>query len=110
MPAPSAIARSMSRTPAMPSSSTMQASAKAFRPTRSASRGSTAVSVPVLIEAPPRLAPEVAPRDELLHAAVDVEAVAVGLAQVAGECERRVEPGQVRQPERAHRGQALLLD
>src|SRR4051794_10498003 len=110
MPVPSVIARSTSRTPAISSSTSMQASANAFRTTRSASAGSTAVSLPVLIEPLPALAAEVAAGDEPLHPPVDVEALAVGVAQVAGHLERRVEPGLVRQPERAHRGEVLLGD
>src|SRR4051812_6288168 len=110
MPVPSIIPMSMSRTPATPSSSTMQASAKAFWPTRSASCGSTTASAPVCIEPLPALAPEVAAVDELLHQAVDMEAVAVGVPQVPGDLQRRVEPGHVRQPERPHRRQPRLGD
>src|SRR3954468_10447107 len=103
MPAPSIRPMSMSRTPATPSSSTRQASTNAFSWKRSASRSSTAVRSGVLIEALPALGAEGALVDELLHALVDVEAVAVGVVQVARHLQRGVQAAHVGHPERAHR-------
>src|SRR3954454_15535398 len=101
MPVPIIIPRSTSRTPATPSSSTRHASTKAFSVKRSASFGSIAFSV--LIEALPRLGAEVTLLDERLHALVNVEAVAVGVAHVARDLHDRVEPAHVGDAERAHR-------
>src|SRR5215210_5758663 len=93
MPVPIIIPRSTSRSPATPSSSTRHASTKAFRPKRSARRSSMAVEASgVLIEPLPRLRAQLAPLHALLHALVDVEAVAVGVAHVARHLQRRVEP------------------
>src|SRR4051794_39960431 len=103
MPAPSIRPMSMSRTPATPSSSTRQASTNAFSWNRSTIRSSTAVRSGVLIEALPGLGAQRALLDQILHPAVDVEAVPVGLAQVVGHLHRRVQAGHVRHPERAHR-------
>src|SRR4051794_25439190 len=106
IPAPIIIPRSMSRTPAMPSSSTRQDSTNALSWKRSASASSTAgaasVVSGVLIEALSALLAEIARLDELLHAAMDVEAVAVGVLHVLGDLERRVEPAHVREVERSH--------
>src|SRR4051812_35770634 len=103
MPAPSISPMSMSRTPAMPSSSTRQASTNAFSWKRSTIRSSTAVCSGVLIEALPGLGAQRALLDELLHAAMDVEAVAVRVVQVARHLQRRVQPAHVGHPERPHR-------
>src|SRR4051812_30032724 len=103
MPAPSISPMSMSRTPAMPSSSTRQASTNAFSWKRSASRSSTAVRSGVLIEALSALGAERAPLDPLLHALMDVEAVAVGVTQVARHLQRGVQAAHVGHPERPHR-------
>src|SRR4051794_21829228 len=103
MPAPSIRPMSMSRTPATPSSSTRQASTNAFSWKRSTIRSSTAVCSGVLIEALPALGAERALLDQLLHAAVHVEAVAVGVAQVVRDLDRRVEAAHVGHPERPHR-------
>src|SRR4051794_3079271 len=96
MPVPIIIPRSTSRTPAMPSSSTRHASTNAFSWKRSASLAS------MLIEALPCLGAEVAVLDERLHALVDVEAVAVGVAHVARDLHDRVEAAHVGDAERAH--------
>src|SRR5690349_1176122 len=105
MPVPIIIPRSTSRIPATPSSSTRHASTNAFSVKRSASFGSTSV----LIEALPGLGAEVALGDELLHALVDVEAVAVGAVHVARDLHDRVEPAHVGDLEDAHRHLRLLL-
>src|SRR5215217_2425279 len=108
IPVPIIIPRSMSRTPAMPSSRTRQASTNALSWKRSASASSTAGAAcasGVLIEAPSALLAEVALLDELLHAAVDVEAVAVGVAHVPRHLERRVQAGHVGEVEGSHRHQ-----
>src|SRR4051795_1819701 len=112
MPTPSMSPRSISRTPAMPSSSTRQASTKAFSPYRSTIRSSSpgsAVSA-VLIEPLPGLRPEVAAVHELLHPAVHVEPVAVGLLHVLRDLEGGVEPRHVHHLERPHGQLRLLLD
>src|SRR5690242_322272 len=104
MPTPSMSPRSISRTPAMPSSSTRQASTKALSPYRSTIRSSSpdaAVSA-VLIEPLPGLRAKVAAVHELLHAAMHVEAVAVGVVHVLRDLEGRVEPGHVHHLERPH--------
>src|SRR4051794_15939237 len=106
IPVPIIIPRSMSRTPAMPSSSTRQDSTKALSWKRSASASSTAGAEcvsGVLIEAPSALLAELALLHELLHAAMDVEAVAVGVAHVAGDLQRRVQARHVGEVEGAHR-------
>src|SRR5215210_1875319 len=105
MPVPIIIPRSMSRTPAMPSSSTRQDSTNAFSCKRSASASSMAGAAAVsgvLIEALSGLLAEIALLDELGHAVVDVEAVAVGVLHVARDLERRVEARHVGEEERAH--------
>src|SRR5438270_3824681 len=94
--------RSMSFIDAMPSSSTRQLSTSAFSVKRSI-RAWVSISVPVLIEALSGLGPEVLFRHQLLHALVDVEAVAVGLLEVLGHVQDGVEPEQVGEEERAHR-------
>src|SRR5262245_66490237 len=101
MPVPIIIPRSTSRTPATFSSTTRHASTSAFRNARSASLGSTCwdCGVSVLIEAPPALGAEVALLDQLLHRTVDVHAVAVGLAQVARDLDRRSDAREVRRPD-----------
>src|SRR5215208_26696 len=96
MPVPIIIPRSMSRTPATPSSSTRQASTNAFRPKRSASLGSMALLASgVLIEPLPGLGAELAALDHLLHALVDVEAVAVGGDHVARDLHDGVQAAHV---------------
>src|SRR4051794_37356067 len=97
MPVPIIIPRSTSRIPAMPSSTTRQASTKAFSWKRSASLSS------MLIEPLPALGAEVALVDQRLHALVDVEAVTVGVAHVARDLQDRVEAAHVGHAERAHR-------
>src|SRR5581483_4690294 len=65
----------------------------------------------VLVEAvAAALRAQLALLDQALHAAVDVEALAVGLAQVLGDVEDRVEPQQVAEHERSHRRQVLRRD
>ena len=65
----------------------------------------------VLVEAlAAGLGAELALVDELLHPAVDVEAVAVGLVQVLGDVEDGVEAEEVGEHERAHRRVLLLGD
>src|SRR4051794_18464586 len=104
IPVPIIIPRSMSRTPAMPSSSTRQDSTNALSWKRSASFSSTADAVSgVLIEALSALLAQVARLDELLHALVDVEAVAVGVDHVLGHLQRGVQPAHVGEVERPHR-------
>src|SRR5687767_9837856 len=111
MPVPIIIPRSTSRTPAMPSSTTRQASTSALSWKRSATCSSMCSAASgVLIEAPPRLGAEVAALDQLLHPAMDVEAVAVGLLHVARDLDHGVEPRHVGDPERAHRHLRLLGD
>jgi hypothetical protein len=63
----------------------------------------------VVIEALPALGAEVALLDQLLHRAVDVEAIAVGVVQVARDLDGRVQPRHVGDPERPHRHLRLLL-
>src|SRR3982750_2624191 len=109
MPAPIIIPTSMSLAEATPSSSTRHDSTRVFRPIRS-TIVPAALALAVLIEAPPRLLAEVARLDQLLHLARHEEAVAVGLAQVLGDVQDRVEPEQVGQEERPHRHRARLLD
>src|SRR3954468_21032742 len=109
IPVPIIIPRSMSRTPAMPSSSTRHASTIALSWKRSATLGSICWSA-VLIEALPGLRAELAGLDLLLHPAVDVHAVAVGVAHVAGHLDHRVETAHVGHAERAHGHVGLLLD
>src|ERR1700759_2378447 len=108
MPVPSIMPMSMSRTPATPSSSTRHASTNAFSVKRSAMAGSTFPSG-VVIEALPALGAEVALRDQLLHRLMHVEAVAVGVVEVARDLNRRVQAGHVGDAERAHRHLRLLL-
>src|SRR4051812_37787870 len=104
MPVPIIIPRSMSRTPAMPSSRTRQDSTNALSWKRSASASSTAGAASgVLIEALSALLAEVALVDELLHALVDVEAVAVGIPHVARDLQRGVQARHVGEEERPHR-------
>src|SRR4051794_12179973 len=111
MPVPIISPRSMSRTPAMPSSSTRQASTSALSWKRSAIRSSICALVSgVLIEALSGLGAEVAGLELLLHAAVHVEAVAVGLAHVAGDLHDGVQARHVGDPERPHRHLGLLAD
>ncbi len=62
----------------------------------------------------PALGAELALGDELLHALVDVEALAVGLLEVLGDVQDRVEAEHVGEEERAHRrrlgGRDALVD
>src|SRR4051812_4420537 len=111
MPVPIISARSTSRTPATPSSTTRHASTIALSVKRSAIRSSSRLpgSI-VLIEPPAALGPEVAALDALLHALVDVETVAVGVAHVAGNRHDGVEAGHVGHAERAHRHLDLFPD
>src|SRR3954447_3981443 len=67
-------------------------------------------SAAVLIETLSGLLAEVLLADELLHAGVDVEAVAVAVDHVLGDVERGVEAGHVREEERPHRERLRLLD
>src|SRR5262249_22055922 len=108
-PVPSIMPMSMSRTPATPSSSTRHASTNAFSVKRSAIAGSTCTPSGVVIEALPALGAEVALLDQLLHRAMEVEAIAVGVVQVARDLDRRVQAGHVGDAERAHRHLRLLL-
>src|SRR5690348_14339564 len=111
MPVPSIMPRSTSRMPAMPSSTIRQASTSALSPKRSTIDSSARWAASgVLIETPPRLGAQVALLDQLLGAAVHVEAVAVGLAHVLGDLQGRVEARHVAAPERAHGHAGLLLD
>src|SRR4051794_39837225 len=111
MPVPIISPRSMSRTPAMPSSSTRQASTSALSWKRSAIRSSICAAVSgVLIEPLPGLRAELAALELLLHAAMHVEAVAVGLAHVARDLHDRVQAGHVGHPEGPHRHLRLLGD
>src|SRR5215213_3441473 len=92
MPVPSISPRSISPTPAMPSSSTRQASTIAFSVKRSAIHSSSCVEdSAVLIEAPHGLGAEVAALEPLLHPLVDVETLAVVLAHVARDLHDGVE-------------------
>src|SRR3954452_13515608 len=101
MPVPSIMPMSMSRTPATPSSSTMQASANAFRATRSPRRGAT--SAAMRVEPLPGLLAEVAAPHDLAHPPVYVEPrwVVVGGDHVLRNLDRGVEPRHVGEPERA---------
>src|SRR4051794_39794353 len=111
MPVPIISPRSMSRTPAMPSSSTRQASTSALSWKRSAIRSSICSVVSgVLIEALPGLGAELAGLQLGLHALVDVEPVAVRLAHVARDLHDGVQARHVGDPERAHRHLGLLGD
>src|SRR5437764_1354533 len=101
-PAPAIIPRSMSFIDAMPSSSSRQLSTSAFSVNRSTSAAAS-MSAAVLIKPLSRLGSELPSRDPLLHPLVDVEPVAVGLLQVLGNVQHRVEPQQVGQEERSHR-------
>src|SRR4051794_27272667 len=109
IPVPIIIPRSMSRTPAMPSSSTRQASTIALSEKRSATLGSICWSA-VLIEALPGLGTQLARFELLLHPAMHVHAVAVGLAHVARHLDHRVQARHVGHAERPHRHVGLLLD
>src|SRR5689334_7223059 len=109
MPVPIIIPRSMSRTPATPSSSTRHASTIALSWKRSATLGSICWSA-VLIEALPGLRAELPGLDHLLHPAVDVHAIAVGLAHVARHLDDRVQAAHVGHAERSHGHVGLLLD
>src|SRR4051794_15704217 len=111
MPVPIISPRSISRMPAMPSSRTRHASTSALSVKRSAMRSSSRLpgSV-VLIEPFAALGTELTARDALLHATVDVEAVAVGVAHVARHGDHGVEPRHVGHPEGAHRHLGLLAD
>src|SRR5205807_2194069 len=94
---------------AIPSSSTRQLSTSALSVKRSTSAW-VSISAPVLIETLSGLRAKVAFGDQLLHAAVDVEAIAVGLAQVLGNVQNRVEAEQVGEEEGTHRGGLRLAD
>src|SRR5688572_774431 len=109
MPVPIIRPRSISRTPAMPSSSTRQASTMALSMKRSAIASSIWVSA-VLIEALPGLGAEVARLELLLHALVHVEAVAVGVDHVARDLHDRVQAAHVGHAERPHRHLRALAD
>src|SRR3954469_7690288 len=109
IPAPIIIPISMSLAEATPSSRTRQDSTSALRPKRSTS---VSVAVPlaaVLMEPLPGLLAQVARLDELLHLRHHVEAIAVGVAQVLGHVQDRVEPEEVRQEVRSHRRDLGLL-
>src|SRR4051794_12711182 len=114
MPVPIISPRSMSRTPAMPSSRTRQASTSALSWKRSAIRSFICPARPavsgVLIEALPGLGAEVAGLQLGLHALVHVEPVAVRLAHVARDLHDGVQARHVGDPERAHRHLGLLGD
>src|SRR5262245_27628437 len=94
IPAPAIIPRSISRSEATPSSSTRQLSTSALSVNRS-TMSWVSVSAAVLIEALPGLGAQVAGRDQLLHPPVHEEALAVGLLQMLGDVQHRVEPEQV---------------
>src|SRR5215216_979059 len=101
IPKPVIIARSMSRMVATPSSSTRHDSTNALSEKRSTSR-SVEASAAVLIEPLSGLRAQVAGVHALLHAAMDVEALAVGLLEVLGDVQHRVEAEHVGEEERAH--------
>src|SRR4051794_35002244 len=101
IPKPVIIARSMSRIVATPSSRTRHDSTKALSVKRSTS-AAVSMSAAVVIEPLPGLGAEVAIADELLHALVDVEAVAVGLLEVLGHLEHGVQAQLVGEEERPH--------
>src|SRR5207302_5426242 len=100
-PAPAIIPISTSLVPAIPSSTTRQASTSALSWERS-TRVSVACDVvlAVLIEPLPGLLTVVPGLDQLLHGGRDVEPVAEAVPQVLGHVEHRVEPEPVRQEER----------
>src|SRR3954452_5246562 len=102
IPKPVIIARSMSRIVATPSSRTRHDSTNALRLNRS-TRAAVSMSAAVVIEPLPGLGPEVALAHQLLHPLVVVEAVAVGLLEVLGHLEHRVQAQLVGEEERAHR-------
>src|SRR3989442_4623203 len=91
LPAPAIIPMSMSLIPAIPSSSTRQASTRVLRPERSTSVSSAGdVVLAVLIEPLPRLLPEIAGFNQLLHRRCDEEPLAVAVAEVLGHVEHGV--------------------
>ena len=103
----------MSVTVAMPSSSTRQASTNALSTKRCVSsscvelRLTVGARLAVVVEALAGLRAELARLDVRLHALVDVEGLAtVGLLQVLGDVQHRVEAEQVGQEERPHRRDA----
>src|SRR5947209_18479896 len=101
IPAPAIMPRSMSFSEAIPSSRTRQLSMSALRVKRSTS---AVVSIStVLIETLSGLHAEVALRHELLHALVDVEAIAECLLEVLGHLPDGVETEQLGEEERSHR-------
>src|SRR5947209_18152051 len=102
IPAPAIIPRSMSLSEAIPSSRTRQLSTSALSVKRSTS-AAVSSSVPVLIEALPRLGAEIAGGDQFLHLPMHVEPLAVGVAQMLGDVQHRVEPEQIGEEERTHR-------
>ena len=62
-----------------------------------------AARLAALVEAAAALRAELAARDQLAHALVHVEALAVGLLQVLGDGQHRVEPDHVGERERSDR-------
>src|ERR1700741_3152024 len=101
IPAPAIIPRSMSFIALTPSSSTRQDSTSALSVKRS-TRAVASISAAVLIEALSGLGGEIALGHQLLHLLVHEEAVPVGVAQVLGDVQHRVEAEQVDEEERAH--------
>src|SRR3954451_3959284 len=110
IPAPIIMPMSMSLIVATPSSTRRHASTSDFSWKRSTTVSRTSVSAAVLIETLSGLLAVVAVLDQVLHAGMDVEALAVGVDHVLGDVERRVEAGHVREEERAHRQRLRLLD
>src|ERR1700759_5650999 len=102
IPAPAIIPRSISRSEAIPSSRTRQLSTSAFSVKRS-TRPWVSISGAVLIEPLPGLGAQVTRGHELLHLRVDVEAIAVGVSQVLGHVQNRVETEEIGEEEGTHR-------
>src|SRR4051794_19458102 len=110
IPAPIIIPMSMSLIVATPSSTRRHASTRDLSWNRSTTVSRTPVSAAVLIETLSRLLAVVPAVAQLLHARVDVEAVAVRVDHVLGGVERGVEAGHVCEEERPHRERLRLLN
>src|SRR3954454_21965833 len=110
IPAPIIIPMSMSLIVATPSSTRRHASTRDLSWNRSTTVSRTPVSAAVLIETLSGLLAVVPAVDQLLHARVDVEAVAVRVDHVLGDVERGVEAGHVCEEERPHRERLRLLN
>src|SRR5689334_15826765 len=110
IPAPIIMPMSMSLIAATPSSTRRHASTRDLSWNRSTTVSRTSVSAAVLIETLSGLLAVVAVLDQVLHARVDVEPLAVRVDHGLGDVKRGVETRHVGEEERSHRQRLRLLD